>query len=709
MRLLLRKFASALAARWRVGLLVLVSTLVWCAHYDRWTLASWNVPTEYNGDTLEILARIAAAAEGDTKPLRPQIISRLGAPFGANWSAYPASDMLLVLLIGQIAKVVGVFTAANIALLLATVTSALAFYGCARWLRGRWEWAFAGALLFAFTFQTFHRGLSHLFLVFSWTVPMALLACGFVAESRRLQWWSWRGGFCVATAALIGVGNPYILFLFLQLLGWAMIAQWVGPRRRENVIAGGAAMLTAFAAFFVVGAQLWLFTNESGAVSPLVRNYGSTERYALKPIELFLPPASHRWDALAFFGNRYERWSEWRNGESFAPYLGIIAGMGLVWLAVTVLRAILQRRRLPGYALPAGWVLVFSSVGGLTNIMAFFTGLVVFRATNRFSIFISAIVLLFIVSRMTRWWANRSSWVSLAAAAVVAMIGVIEQLPEPPGMEKQVQIAQRIEADRELGAMLEGRLKPHSMVFQLPVVSFPESLPTHQFGDYEHFRIYLATQSLRFSYGILRGRSRMRWQRDAETLPTEELVKKIERYGFSALYFSRKGFADGAEKLLSELEAMGRTERVEGKLGEQVVVFLKPASKAAAPFAKTLTFGHGWQSASPGEPRWAYGPATFSFYNPFPDPVSALVRLVVTAVDERHLTFRINRAETPDRTVRGERVEVTLEVTFRPGYNRIDVASREPAVRLSQGRGQLKTFAVHETAVKLDVSPDDDA
>src|SRR5688572_12336953 len=150
------------------------------------------------------------------------------------------------------ARVVGVFTAANIALLLASVTSALAFYGCARWLRARWEWAFAGALLFAFTCQTFHRGLPHLFLVFSWTVPIALLACALVAGSRRLQLRRGTGIFCVATAAAIGVGNPYILFLFLQLMGWAMIAQWWGARRRENLITGGVAIAAAILAFVVV-------------------------------------------------------------------------------------------------------------------------------------------------------------------------------------------------------------------------------------------------------------------------------------------------------------------------------------------------------------------------------------------------------------------------------------------------------------------------
>ena len=188
-----------------MALLALVTTLVWVSHYDRWTVASWSVPTEYSGDALEILARIAAAAAGDTAPLRPQMISRLGAPFVANWSAYPASDLPLVMLLGGLARVVGVFAAANLALLLATVSAAVAFYGCARWLRARREWAFAGALLFAFTFQTFGRGLPHLFLLFAWTVPLALLSCGLVASSRRLRLRGASGLFCLGVALVIGV------------------------------------------------------------------------------------------------------------------------------------------------------------------------------------------------------------------------------------------------------------------------------------------------------------------------------------------------------------------------------------------------------------------------------------------------------------------------------------------------------------------------
>ncbi len=693
---------TALAARWRVVLLVCVTTAVWMTHYERWTLASWSLPTDYRGDSLEILARIEAAAEGDTTPLRPQIISRLGAPFGANWSAYPSSDLLLLWGLGQLARAVGVFPAANIALWLATVTAALAFYGCARWLRARWEWAFAGALLFAFTFQTFHRGLAHLFIVFSWTVPLALLACALVAASRRLRLRSGLGAFCLGTGAAIGAGNPYTLFLFLQLLGWALVVQWCGVRRRENIVTGLVAMGAAVAAFLVVESHVWLFAPDTAASSPVVRNYGGTERYALKPIELLLPPANHRWAPLAFFGQRYVRWSEWRTGEGFAPYLGLVGIAGFVWLTAISLRAMLRRERLPGVALPASWILVFASVGGVTNVMAFFTTVTVFRATNRFSIFISALVLLFLVVRVTRQWRPRGRWISFAAAALVAAVGLADQLPRRVDAAKKARTAQRVAADRDLGERLERVLPEGAMVFQLPVIGFPEVVPPHELQDYEFFRPYIGTRSLRFTYGSLKGRCRGRWQRDTAALSTAEMARRLEQYGFSAVYLHRRGFADRGEAVLTELAAAGHTRRFEGKLGEQVVVLLSPSQHPTIPTARSLTFGRGWHEPSADQPRWSYGPAALSYFNPHSTALKGDVRLVMSVVRARHVRIVVNGTQMVDARLDERRHELRLPLTFRPGINRIDVESDEPPVRLSEGRDQLRDVAVHEAVVQFD-------
>ncbi len=681
-----------------------VSAAIWITHYDRWTLASWRIPTDYRGDSLEILTHIKAAAEGDTVPLRPQVISRLGAPFGANWSAYPASDLPLLWTLGQVSRVMGIFPTANLALLLAVVSAAVAFYGCARWLRVRWEWAFAGALLFAFTFQSFHRGLPHLLHAFAWTVPLSVLSSGLIASSRRVRLTNSGGWLCLGTAVAIGVGNPYVLFLHLQLLAWALVAQWLGARRRENLHVGAAALAVALGAFVVMEAPVWLFVTDTAAASPLVRNYGGTERYALKPLELFVPPAVHRWSALAFFGNRYLRWSEWR-GEVFAPYLGLVGIVGLFALGGVALRALLRRRRVPGGALASGWVLAFASVGGVTNLMAFFTGLLVFRATNRFSIFVSAIVLFFVVTRLSRWWRGRPWWQSALVAALVAVVGVADQLPRPPGIEEQKRIAARVASDEQLGQLLEDNLPDGALVFQLPVVSFPEAAPPFQLDDYEHFRPYLATDSLRFSYGALRGRSRSRWQRELEGLPTSELVARLEQWGFSAVYFNRRGFADRGARLQQELAAAGRTKFIEGKLGEQVIVFLQPSASPELPLARTLTFGRGWQAPAPGEPRWAYGPATMSYYNPFPREVKTQLRVVVSGAGPRHLSLSLNGEALREIRLDEQRSTITVRATLRPGPNQIDLRSAEPAVRLSEAVGQLRTFAVHDTQVDLESSP----
>lgn len=691
-----------MAARWRVGLLLCVTTVLWVAHYDRWTLASWSVPTDYRGDALEILARTQAAAEGDTVPLRPQVIERLGAPFGANWSAYPSSDLLLLWAMGRLARWVGVFAAANLALLLATVTAALSFYGCARWLRVRWEWAFAGALLFAFTFQTFHRGLAHLFIVYSWTVPLALLSAGLIATSRRLRWRAPTGLFCLATAAAIGSSNPYTLLLYIQLVGWALVAQWLGPRRRENIVTGLLAIGIAVAGLAAVESHVLLFAPDTAANSPVVRNYGGTERYALKPIELLLPPPTHRWGALAFLGQRYVRWSDWRSGEAFAPYLGIVGIAGLAWLVIASLRALLRRERLPGLALPALWVLGFASIGGITNILAFFTTVNVFRATNRFSIFISAVALLFLASRLSRWSARRPAWLTAVLAAVVAAVGLADEMPKADGPGRIERIAARVASDRQLGRRLEQALPAHGMVFQLPVVGFPEVVPPHRLPDYEYFRAYLGSRSLRFTYGSLKGRSRGRWQREIAELPPAEMVGALEAYGFGAVYLDRRGFADGGERLLAKLAAAGRDTRIESATGNQVAVRLNPSPHPKLPIARSLTFGQGWHEAHPGEPRWAYGPAAMSYFNPADHAIGCRIHFRLSGVGPRHLHITPTDAKPLVVALDARERVVTLSLSLQPGPNRIDLETDEPAVRLSEGRDQLRSFAVHDTEVELD-------
>lgn len=688
-----------------MALLVLVTTLVWVAHYQRWTLESWRIPTDYVGDAHEILARIKAASEGETWPLRPQVIDRLGAPFGAHWNGYPTPDKPLMLLLGALTRVTGLFTAANLGLLFAQVTAALAFYFTARWLRCRWEWAWAGALLFAYTYHTFHRGLAHFSFVFTWTVPVGLLAIWLIAQSRRLVWRSAGTVVCLGVGLALGVSTPYNLLFWGQLLAWALLAQWFGPRRRANLTIGLTAGALAVAAFFVTNAEVWLFVQEPEGLPLLTRNYGGTERYALKPMEMFIPPTFHRADAFAFFGHRYSRWSEWR-GEPYLPYLGLVGIAGLLWLGAASARRLFARRAPPGQALSAAWLLGYATVGGITNVIAFFVGVQVFRATNRVAVFISALVLVFLAVRLSRLTASWPAAWRITAALAVAGFGVLDQLPRRWPDEVYARMEADARSDLGFGRELDAALPPGAMVFQLPVLGFPEVLAPYRLADYEHFRPYLTTQHVRFSYGAAKFRARSRWQRDLENVSVQALVRRLEAYGFAALYLNRKGYEDRAERLLRELEAMGYTRRLQGSGGQQVLVWLHPNPVPVQPLGGSFTYGRGWHPRPEDGVRWAFDDAAVSYYNPYDRAITAAVNFTLVGVAAGQVTIDFNGRSLRSVDLAAEGADVALPaLSLEPGVNIFTFRCREGARRLGHGRYQLRSLGLKHATITITSEP----
>jgi len=695
----------------RVVVLSLLTTAIWCWHYDRLTWARWSVPLNYTGDSLEILARIKAASEGDLIPFRTHLVHRLGAPFNANWNEYPGSDDLANYGLGWLARVIGVSATSNVALLLAHVTAALSFYLCARLLRHRWEWAFVGALLFSFSFFNLTRSLPHLWLTFTYTIPLALLTCWLIAAGRRTAMrpgWRW---LCYGTAVALGASNPYNLFLYLQLLAWSILAQWLRSRWSANVRLGLACGVVAVLVFAAIHAYTWINVIDEGGAPLLVRNYAGTEIYGLKPIELFVPSSQHHSKWLSGIGYRYLRWSDWR-GETFSPYLGFVGAAGLLWLLAALVRSLLAQRRRwrPAYSLPAIWILIFSTVGGVNSILAFYFGLNLFRASNRYSVFLLALALLFVVAQLslrTRAWRPP---VRLGLAGLIAAVGLWDQLPVRNSPEASQLIAERVSADRRLGEELEKHLGPGAMVFQLPVLDFPEGRPQLRVNEYDHFRPYLATRTLQFSYGESKGRARGTWKYGCARMAPATLVRALEGYGFAALYINRQGYPDNAEQLLAELAAAGRAEVIGGPDQNQVVVRLHPVERPQPPLAHVFTFGRGWNPRLPGdfnsEAHWTNGSASLSYYNPFPRPLQAAVRLVLGSIGERTVRILLNGRELTRVRLGAELKEIDLPtMELKSGVNRIDLITPEPAIRVNEQRWRLRAIGVHRLQLRIVSEP----
>ena len=698
------------------------------------------MPLDYTGDSLQNLARIKAASEGDLVPFGAHHVRRLAAPFVADWSQFPASDDIANYLCGLVARLIGVMAAGNFALLLANVSAGWSFYVCARLLRNRWEWSMAGALLFGLSFFSLYRGLPHLWLAFTYTVPLALLSCWLIAVGHRTtQRSSWRW-LCYGTAGALGASYPYNLFLYLQLLGWSVLVRWWRERWSPNVRLGLGCGLVAVAVCGAVNSHVFSTGEIGGGSSPLVRNYAATEIYGLKPIELFLPPSEHHGPWLAALGYRYLRWSDWR-GETFSPYLGLAGAIGLVWLLGAFVRNVVVERRVrrSGYALTALWVLLFSVIGGQNSILAFFLGFDVFRASNRYSVFLLALALLFVAARLSRLTRDWRPGVRLGLAGLVVIVGLWDQLPVRESPAAGQQIAEQVRGDRRLGGEMERRLGPGAMVFQLPVLDFPEGRPQFQANEYDNLRLYIATRTLRFSYGEIKNRARDAWQHDCREMAPAALVGALESYGFAALVVDGRGYPDGAAQLLAEIAATGRTELVSEPLTAKSVVLLHPAAQPVPPFARSFTYGNGWNrltfadeartpvSLSPPPPkkpgpvrgplpplaegsarawRWTNGSASLSYFNPLPRPLTASLHLVLGSEGERTVWLLVNGHEVNRVRIGSETREISLAaVELQPGVNRLDLATPEPAIRVSEQRMHLRAIAVHEMQMRLPSAP----
>jgi phosphoglycerol transferase len=112
--------------------------------------------------------------------------------------------------------------------------------------------------------------------------------------------------------------------------------------------------------------------------------------------------------------------------------------------------------------------------------------------------------------------------------------------------------------DRDLVGKVEKLAGENALIFQLPMVPFPENPPVVNMSDYEHLRGYLHSETLRWSYGGVKGRKAFEWQ---QSLPGESqsLVESLRKKDFRAIWIDRRGYADQGESIMVELAKSGLT------------------------------------------------------------------------------------------------------------------------------------------------------
>jgi hypothetical protein len=566
-----------------VFVLLALVVLAWCAVYRRWTPEAWATPVAYSGDALGGLVGAKAMARGEILPIVPKFPASLGAPFEANWNDYPTTEEGVLAWSALLARVFGLFSGLNLTLLSAHLLAAATFYFVCRHLRYSPLFSLAGAALFSLSRYSFARSLAHLTLTFYWHIPLGVLVVAWclartpVFQKRRNRI------FALVVAVLFGAQSPYYSWLFAQFLLLAAVICCLRGRKDRALwpVLLAAAVFATFVVmnFDTLYCKLAMGPN-AGAISS--RSYPDLERYALKPIDLILP-LGHRinaietWSAKAYFQQALFL------GEAGAPYLGIVAIGSLVFLIVRTAAGVANRsiRQAPSHFWSVLWILSYSVVGGIGGLFGV-AGLILFRCSNRYSIAILALLLLFFVRELTRFAQHWSFARKAGITGVIVALGLFDQLPHFYSVQDVAIARWQVTADRTLVSTMESRLPARAMVFQLPVVDFPEAPPIEQMADYEEFRPYLHSRNLRFSYGSDKGRPRERWQRETEQLGAEGLVKTLERYGFAAILIDRAGYKDGGSSLVRSLKDAGRVTAI-AESYQFICIALNPVSRPLLP------------------------------------------------------------------------------------------------------------------------------
>lgn len=535
--------------------------------------ADLRVPLAYHGEAIYNGMLVKGVLEQGWHLGNPA----LGAPAGVDLRDVPMSDnnlhFALIRLLGlastNYARVMNAFF-----LLTFPLTAVAALFVFRRFGLAAWP-AVCGSLLYTFLPFHFGRGLQHLFLAAYYVVPLGIMvalwittgAVSLVDDAGR---WSWRHSrwTLIASAivcALIGSSGVYYAFFacVFFLVAGGLVALRERDARRLALPVALAALTTAVIAVHYSPSIVHVYRHGD---TPLVRRTPTdAEVHGLRISQLLLPVTGHRLAGVARFKDVLN--AERGVYESDLASLGIIGSLGFLALLAGLLfpqaRGISPGRPLARRALQDVRILnlaavLLATVGGLGSLLALLVTSKI-RAYNRISIFIAFFSLFAVVVALDavyrRYGRSRRRRAALVVGlAMLVGLGVLDQTGRWT-VADYARITAEYGSDATFIHEIMAVMPRGTMVFQLPMVPYPEHPPIHRMQDYDHGRGYVHSHAghLRWSYGAIKGREGEAWQRWVATKPAREMIDTLAAAGFGGLYLNRTAYVDRGVRLSEEI------------------------------------------------------------------------------------------------------------------------------------------------------------
>jgi len=507
-----------------------------------------------------------------------------GMPATLQSADYPAeiSASFLFLLIKllsvalpQSALVMNLFYLANFPLVTLSALFVL------RSLRLSYAPALVMSLLYTFIPYHFYHGEIHLFLAAYFTVPfmVMLILWSFLDPPLFFTWepvrqrltWSVRGLRPFASLALcilIGCSQIYYAFFTCFFLLVAAVSSAFSRKSLYPLCSNLLLVATITGVGVANLAPSIMYHWKHGRNQVVQRPPGDSEVFGLKIVQLLMPVNEHRLHLLRKIKDRYVQGAPLINENNFSS-LGCVAGTGFLLLVGRLFYRKSGSRRpklMDKLSTLNIGALLLGTIGGIGSLVAF-TGSPWIRAYSRLSIFIGFFALMavgLLLDKVRRRYA-KSAILRIAyygCLAVLLTAGILDQTASycvPP----YAAVQQRYGADAEFVAAIEASVPPHAMIFQLPYLPFPTYLTPNAMHDLDHFRGYLHSKTLRWSYPAMLNREADVWQRAVVANQPEELVKRLVDAGFSGVYINRDGYADRACALEAALARITNAKPIE--------------------------------------------------------------------------------------------------------------------------------------------------
>ncbi|MCD7716304.1 MAG: hypothetical protein LUI39_07620 [Lachnospiraceae bacterium] len=669
---------------------ILISSAAVYFAYHLWNVDLRKYPLSYSGDGLNDLVRTKRLLQGGGFAYTSDLV---GAPFGASEYDLNQNNYLPVL----VKMVLSLFTSNYILVYNLANLSGYVIIACASLyilvkLGVEKKVAVVLAVLYACSPYHFLRAFNHYALGYYLAVPVAVyyivsMMQGSVLDNKR-HYVNWNNLKFLLAMIIVGSCGVYYAFFACFFLCVAGIYILINERNLKRLLEPGISLVFVFGTTVAGYLPTMIYNRLNGEnTAALIRQIDDTQTYSLRISQLVLPITNHRISFLAALKSAYN--SAFSSNENDSSTLGLVFLVGFVILLLYFWRKRNKEEEIPHLQELASLnlaALIYGSSGGLILIQGLFTSMI--RCTNRISIYISffsCICVGICLSRRIQKKNLRQGLVA-AGAAVILIVGVYDQTATAYINYDSLKSA--VDSDKAFIEEIESMEAEGSMILQLPIVSYPEAGTVNSMADYSHFIGYLFSDTLKWSYGIVKGRTGSDFYSALKSSDTsaEKIIETAAAMGYTGIYIDTAGYtADEASELREQMTALLGEEPIvsanEDKLYFSLTEYIEENEIEVAWCNFVFTEGiYSKEKSGDSSYRWMEDEGQLEIYSWSEEAreVSLILTIGSPWEEEYSLTLSMEDSEAVYNIEKGSNTCV-FDVVLQPGYNTITFSTDAPA------------------------------